>query len=129
MSAFGDLFEKAGSASRTTVALVLIFLVVPSFGAFVLWSVASILFEMKQQMPGWLLSYYLLAPKVSSAIVPLLVMLPVVLIGASVVFGIQKESKNYARNISRRETSPATIPELGEENTSGNRLRQSVIDT
>ncbi|MBB4359127.1 TRAP-type C4-dicarboxylate transport system permease small subunit [Bradyrhizobium sp. CIR18] len=127
METFSEILARIGVSGRTG-RMIFFGLAISAFGAFLLWEIANILNAAGVgSVPDWLVGYYLVGPKLFAAVLPLVA--AVVAFGTVMVtiFGLQRESRDYARKISRRQTFPSTISDADEEGNADH-LRTTIRD-
>ncbi|SDE51411.1 hypothetical protein SAMN05216337_10284 [Bradyrhizobium brasilense] len=103
MELFSEVLNRLG-VSRTG-RIILFGLSVAIFGVFLLWETANILVAANiTGIPNWLFGFYIAGPKLLVATLPLVLAAVTLLTFGMATFGLQKESKDYTRKISRRES-------------------------
>jgi TRAP-type C4-dicarboxylate transport system permease small subunit len=125
METFSELAAKIGLSGRAG-RMIFFGLAISAFGAFLLWEIANILSAAGVgSVPDWLIVYYVVGPKLFAAVLPLVAAVLAFGVVIVTIFGLQRESRDYARKISRRQALPSTISKADEEGSADD-LRTTI---
>ncbi|SEM76792.1 hypothetical protein [Bradyrhizobium sp. OK095] len=116
METISEILARIGISGRISRTILFGFTTV-AFGAFLLWETANILQAAGMgPLPDWLVGFYLVGPKLIAAVIPLVAVVVTFAVFIITVFGLQRESRDYARKISRAQISLSTISSAAEGN-------------